>query len=315
MDFPRAVSVALATLVLAVLAPHGAGSSATTVGAEVFVESRYEQLLSMLPPSGLSTVAVVADPTSVLPSTAEHLVDRMSRDGFGDVRDGSLPRLVVFGPEHGFRGDGQAGTSGGGTPGSSYVDNRTNFTVYNCYGLNRTGLGSLVRSTGVDAIIFDIQDVGARFYTYIWTMYDLLGAAADASADRKRPSPGSLPFLILDRPNPLSGTVVRGPMNPTQSSFVGRANIPLMHGLTVGELGRLFWASFGSQDRETGFLLGECFNRAHARVDKRHGLGNTGLPWFWRRNMPRWTRSACTPDVPPGRHDHVGGSRHDPSVQ
>ncbi len=75
--------------------------------------------------------------------------------------------MAIFGPEHGFRGSAQAGGSEG-----SYVDERTGVPVYDLYGKDRDAIAQLFRQTGVDAVLFDIQDVGTRYYTYIWTMAD-----------------------------------------------------------------------------------------------------------------------------------------------
>ena len=279
------LSAAFALAVLLIMLDQTAITAArVTVGAEAFVEANYTQLLPGQGKKRIARVAVVADPTSVLPGTAEHLVDRMHRDGFGSER----MQLVVYGPEHGFRGDQQAGSGGSS---ESYVDNRTGFTVYNCYGLNRSGLASLIRKSHVDAIVFDIQDVGARFYTFIWTMYDLLGAASDVTFERDRilsetigeDAKLSFPFIVLDRPNPLSGTQVRGPMNPTHTSFVGRANIPLMHGLTVGELARLFQGEFLEPESR-------AVNVAVVRMQgwvRTMSWEQTGLPWIIASpNMP-----------------------------
>ena len=262
-------------------------ANVTTVGAEVLVANGYAALLPTGPAVRRpSRVAIVADPTSVLPSTAEHLVDRMWRDGFGSASS-HFPDLVVFGPEHGFRGDQQAGSGGGR---AKYVDNRTGFTVYNTYGLSRTALAQVIQNSRVDAILFDIQDVGSRFYTFIWTMYDLMGAAADAAAaawgDGGPRSP--FPFLVLDRPNPLSGLAVRGPMNPTQTSFVGRANIPLMHGLTVAELARLFWGEFLQSKNHSGANSLLNVTAVPMRNWTRDmSWEDTGLPWILASpNMP-----------------------------
>lgn len=136
-----------------------------------------------------------------------------------------LPLTALFGPEHGLNGTAQAGESESAT-----TDPETGLPVFDTYRRQGADLEALIEESGVDALIFDIQDIGTRFYTYIWTMYDCLQAAARTGRR----------FIVLDRPNPL-GRQVEGPMlQPGFESFVGRASIPIRHGLTVGELARLF---------------------------------------------------------------------------
>ena len=103
--------------------------------------------------------------------------------------------MAVFGPEHGFRGTAQAGDSEG-----NHVDPRTGLMVYDAYGATAEKLAGFYREARVETVVFDIQDVGARFYTYIWTMYAAMQAAVATGAR----------FVVLDRPNPVGGTA-RGP--------------------------------------------------------------------------------------------------------
>ena len=117
-----------------------------TLGAEAFVASGYAAV------RGFSSVGVIADPTSLLPLTAEHLVDRMHRDR------AAVNISCVFGPEHGFRGDQQAGSGE-----QTYTDPRTGLPVYNTYGVSGAPLTRLLELSGVDALVFDIQDVGSRW--------------------------------------------------------------------------------------------------------------------------------------------------------
>ncbi|MEV5962012.1 DUF1343 domain-containing protein [Kribbella sp. NPDC051952] len=134
--------------------------------------------------------------------------------------DAGLQLTALFGPEHGLRGTAQAGASE-----AEGVDPDTELPVFDTYRRKGRELDDLF--SGVDALLFDIQDIGTRFYTYIWTMYDCQQAAARLGK----------PFIVLDRPNPLGGVRVEGPvLEPGFESFVGRAPIPLRHGLTIGEL-------------------------------------------------------------------------------
>ncbi len=126
-------------------------------------------------------VGVVTNPTGVLRDQT-HIVDSM-------VAAGRAPK-AAFGPEHGFRGTAQAGGSEG-----DYLDPRTGIPVYDAYGADAGKLAGMFVKAGVDTVVFDIADVGARFYTYIWTMYTAMQAAAATGAE----------FVVLDRPNPIGG--------------------------------------------------------------------------------------------------------------
>jgi uncharacterized protein YbbC (DUF1343 family) len=163
-----------------------------------------------------SRIGVIANPTSV-DRQYRHLVDRMHADG---VTIGG-----VFGPEHGFRGSAQAGGSEG-----TGTDARTGLTVYDAYGATQATWASMFEAAGVRTVVFDIQDVGARFYTYIWTLYDSMAAAARLG----------LRYVVLDRPNPIGGTAYGPMMTAGFTSGVGRKEIVQQHGMTVGELARFY---------------------------------------------------------------------------
>ena len=146
-------------------------------------------------------VGVVSNPTGVLPSTLEHAVDVMhASNGAVDIR-------AVFGPEQGFRGVGQNSNPYGsydsdkenGSDGV-FTDQRTGLPVYDTYLKKGPELTAVLERSGVDVVAFDIQDVGARYYAYVWTLYDVMVAAAAA----KRP----ISVVVLDRPNPLGGEVL-----------------------------------------------------------------------------------------------------------
>jgi uncharacterized protein YbbC (DUF1343 family) len=132
--------------------------------------------------------------------------------------------VALFGPEHGI-----AAHCADGASISSAVDAHTGLPVYSLYGENKRPTAEMLR--GIDVLAFDIQDVGARFYTYIWTMSYVLEAAAEHH----------IPLIIFDRPNPITGHVCEGPiLEPGYESFVGRYLVPIRHGLTMGELAHLF---------------------------------------------------------------------------
>ncbi|MFJ3928080.1 exo-beta-N-acetylmuramidase NamZ domain-containing protein [Streptomyces sp. NPDC090022] len=196
-------------------------------------------------------VGVVTNPTGVT-ADARHLVDVLHADDRVDLR-------AVFGPEHGFRGTAQAGGSEGRS-----TDPATGLPVYDTYGKSGSALAQLFTAAGIDTVVFDIQDVGARFYTYVWTLYDVMRAAALAD----------LTVVVLDRPNPVGGRRAAGPvLEPAYASFVGREPIALAHGMTAAELARLF--------------NGEFLAAAPARLRtvaldgwrRESFFGATGLPW------------------------------------
>jgi uncharacterized protein YbbC (DUF1343 family) len=138
------------------------------------------------------------------------LVDTLKKRGV-DIK-------VIFGPEHGFRGDADAGEKIG-----NYIDSKTNIPVVSLYGSKEAP--SLQDLKNIDVLVFDIQDVGVRFYTYSITLFKVMQACADAK----------IPILILDRPNP-NANLIDGPIMETAfKSGVGANPIPIAHGLTMGE--------------------------------------------------------------------------------
>lgn len=193
-------------------------------------------------------IGVVTNPTGVL-SSLEHVVDAMQASGAVDV-------VAVFGPEHGFRGTSQAGGSEG-----DHRDPRTGLPVYDAYGADAAKLAEMFRKARVEQVVFDIADVGARFYTYIWTMYTAMQAAQQVGAG----------FLVLDRPNPIGGLVAGPRLDPRFASGVGVLPIVQQHGMTVGELARMF-------DR---VYLPEPLPQLNVvRVEGWKGrAADTGLPW------------------------------------
>ncbi|GAB4230003.1 MAG: DUF1343 domain-containing protein [Methyloligellaceae bacterium] len=131
--------------------------------------------------------------------------------------------VALFGPEHGLRGTGDASEKI-----AHGRDEKTGVPVYSLYGDTRQPTADMLR--GIDVLIFDIQDVGARFYTYISTMGLAMQVAAQAG----------IPFMVLDRPNPLGGVYMSGHLvTPENISFVSQYPIPLAHGMTAGELARM----------------------------------------------------------------------------
>ncbi|MGW6909362.1 exo-beta-N-acetylmuramidase NamZ family protein [Streptomyces sp. NPDC054940] len=195
-------------------------------------------------------VGIVTNPTGVT-RDVRHIVDVMHADERVNLR-------AVFGPEHGFRGTAQAGGSEG-----RYDDPATGLPVYDTYLKSGRPLADIFTTSGVDTVVFDIQDAGARFYTYIWTLYDCMEAAQLAG---KR-------FVVLDRPNPVTGRAAQGPvLHKEFATFVGRQPISQAHGMTVAELARLFNEEFLTTPvpletvRMTGWRRSDFFDAS-------------GLPW------------------------------------
>ncbi|MSV29155.1 MAG: DUF1343 domain-containing protein [Bryobacterales bacterium] len=156
-------------------------------------------------------------------------IDRDGRRNIDLMREAGVNLVGLFSPEHGI-----AGTEDHENVGNS-KDGKTGIPVYSLYsGPNRKLSEAMLR--GVDVLVFDIQDIGARFYTYAAT----LGNAMEVAAKLK------LPFYVLDRPNPVNGVTVEGPMlDADQTSFIGYVPMPLRHGMTIGELARFFNAERG----------------------------------------------------------------------
>ncbi len=194
--------------------PHGGGRRLRT-GFERLAADGYALLDGR-------RVGVVTNPTGIT-RDARHIVDVMHADDRVDL-------IAVFGPEHGFRGTAQAGGSEG-----RHDDPATGLPVYDTYLKSGQELADIFTASGVDTVVFDIQDVGARFYTYIWTLFDCMESARLAGVS----------FVVLDRPNPVTGRAALGPvLHEEFATFVGRKPVSQAHGMTVAELARLFNGEF-----------------------------------------------------------------------
>lgn len=196
--------------------------------------SRFELYLGLLKNK---RVATVVNQTSTIESV--HLVDTLRALGVNIVK--------VFAPEHGFRGDHSAGAII-----NNGKDNKTGLSVVSLYGKNKKPTSDML--VDVDVVVFDIQDVGVRFYTYISTMHYVMEACAEQGKK----------VIILDRPNP-NGFYIDGPiLQPEYKSFIGMHPIPIVHGLTVGELAGMIngekWLSGG---RTCDISVIPCVNYAH----------------------------------------------------
>jgi len=168
-----------------------------------------EQASRYLPLLKNKRVGLIVNQTSRVKK--QHLVDYLLNYG--------VKVKVIFAPEHGFRGDHDAGEKV-----ASGLDSQTGVKVYSIYGKNKKPSSDILKQ--VDVLVFDIQDVGVRYYTYISSLHYMMAASEK----------NNIPFIVLDRPNP-NGAYVDGPiLNKDFQSFVGMHEIPLLHGMTVGEL-------------------------------------------------------------------------------
>ena len=179
-------------------------------GKVVAGAGRFEQYLPFIQGK---RVGMVVNHTSVVGTGQTHLLDTLLKQHINVVK--------VFAPEHGFRGNADAGETV-----KDGKDSRTGVSIVSLYGNNKKPTAAQLKD--IDVILFDIQDVGARFYTYISTMYYVMEACAENNKE----------MIVLDRPNPCD--YVEGPiLKPAYRSFVGMLPIPVLHGCTIGELARM----------------------------------------------------------------------------
>lgn len=256
------VLAVLAVVLLVGCSGSDTGPSPVRSGAEVLAANGFETL------SG-RRVGVIVNHTARVDTV--HLVDRIAQAP--DVEIGA-----IFAPEHGFRG-----TAGAGEAIEGGRDPRTGAPIYSLYDdTRRPTPGEL---EGLDALVFDVQAVGARFYTYITTLGLAMQSAAEAG----------LPFVVLDRPNPLGGTYTSGfVLEPEHESFVGRYPIPVAYGLTIGELARYV--------RGEGLLPGvESLDLNVISVDgwsRDMQWPDTGLEWVPPSpNLPTWETALLYPGM------------------
>lgn len=203
-------------------------------------------------------VGLVAHPASV-DAALRHTIDRL-------IDDRRLRLTRLFAPEHGVRGEAQDMETV-----TESEDPRTGLPVVSLYGAAESSLRPTAEALeGLDAVIYDLQDVGSRYYTFVYTLSYVMEACAEAG----------IPVVVLDRPNPIGGSAIEGPvLDPAYASFVGRYPIPVRHGMTTAELATMFREAFGV--------------RADLRIvpltgwRRRQYFEDTGLPWVAPSpNMP-----------------------------
>lgn len=191
-------------------------------------------------------VGLVTQPAAVL-SDLTSCVDALRQAG--------VHLMALFGPEHGF-----GGAAADGLAVADAVDARTGLPVWSLYGPVKEPTAAML--AGVDVLVFDMQDVGVRFYTYLSTLYHLLRGAAKQGC----------PVIVLDRPNPIDGVTLEGPLvQPGYESFVGVAPVPIRHAMTLGELARYFCAEFAI-DADLTVVQMQGWRRSQ-------WFDETGLPW------------------------------------
>ncbi|QKY69993.1 exo-beta-N-acetylmuramidase NamZ domain-containing protein [Lentibacillus sp. CBA3610] len=208
-------------------------------------------------------VGIVTNYTG-LNSSFERTIDRLIDEGVNVTK--------LFAPEHGFYGVGQAGESV-----SDEVDPKTGIEIISLYGKNKQMAKHLLRD--IDTLILEIQDVGVRFYTYISTMFHVMKTAGNAG----------VPLVILDRPNPLGGTLVEGAgVENRYRSFVGQYDLPIRHGMTIGELAVLYKHE-NDLDADLHIVKVEGWDREWL-------FSNTDLNWVPpSQNIPNFTTSLIYP--------------------
>ena len=189
------------------------------------------------------SIGIVANQTSVIGDI--HLVDSLM-----SVKDAGILIRKVFCPEHGFRGEAEAGLII-----EDGTDAKTGLPVVSLYGSNRKPPAEVLED--LDLVIFDIQDVGARFYTYISTLFYVMQACAEQNKE----------LILLDRPNP-NGFYVDGPVLDTSfRSFVGMHAVPVVYGMTIGEYGQMIngegWLGRGL---ECDLTVIPCLNYDHTKL-------------------------------------------------
>ncbi len=230
---------------------RSAASARVIPGLEVLAARRFRPLAGR-------RVGLVANPTAVSRDLV-HAADLLHA-----AKGVSL--VALFGPEHGVRGDAQYMAAVGGDR-----DPRTGLPAHSLYGETRESLRpTRAQLEDLDVLVFDVQDVGARYYTYQATMMLCMEAAAEAGKA----------FVVLDRPNPIGGMLVEGPaLRPGFESFCGLHDLAVRHGMTVGELALLF-----REERRLDLDLEVVPCRGWSRW---MSFRDTGLPWILPSpNMP-----------------------------
>ena len=192
------------------------------LGNQIFRDNNYY----LLDPK--DRIAILTNPTGIFNDNLQHIVDTMHQESRTKY---DWEVVAILSPEHGFRGSSQAETGD-----TFYIDEYTHLPVFSAYEMSDSEINQLMTHLDVNKIIIDMADVGVRLYTFIWTMYKTMESTLEQP----------IQYIILDRPNPLGGNLIDGPMlNATCcESGYGRVPMPYIHGMTIGEIGNYFHSIF-----------------------------------------------------------------------
>ncbi len=233
------LSLMIACLVLTALAAPAQAKPKVSTGLDVMQRDGFEVLKGR-------KVGLITNHSGIN-AKGEHILDLMHASP-------NVELVAIFTPEHGIRGEADRGIDSG-------IDETTGLTIHSLYGKTRKPTDEMLQ--GIDTLVFDIQDIGARFYTYIGTLGECMKAASERG----------IKVYVLDRPNPLGGTDFDGPIQDDDlvGNFTAFMPMPTTHGMTVGEIALLFNGEYGiGCELEViqceGWVRGMMFDE-------------TGLPW------------------------------------
>lgn len=288
--FPLALGFIALALVSAACAPKTPSAPAIPPGStKLGIDALFESHLDLFRGKKVGLITNPSGINSRLVSTADLF-----------AKSGDIDLVALYGPEHGVRGNAQAGEY---VP--FFTDARYGLPVFSLYGqsmkpeagmlrdidaymrsfdttaVGKAPDGEMVR--GIDIMVYDIQDVGSRVYTYVSTMAYAMQACAESG----------IPFVVLDRPNPINGVDIEGTIldYPASSSPVGLYPVPARHGMTVGELARLFNDRFLSPKADLTVIPMKNWARAF-------WYDETGLPWVYPSpNMPTLDTATVYPGL------------------
>jgi uncharacterized protein YbbC (DUF1343 family) len=229
-----------------------AGADSVQAGVAVLLHDRLDLVRGR-------RVGLITNQTGVLEASDGRIVSDIDTL----YRHPDVNLVALFSPEHGIRGQAR-----GGEAITSTSDSATGLPIHSLYGATRVPTRAMLQ--GIDVLLFDIQDIGSRYYTYVWTMAHAMEAAAR----------DDITFVVLDRPDPIGGRLVQGNVQDSAHlTFVGLYPVPMRHGLTAGELARLLNDAYGIGARlevvpMKGWTRSEWYDE-------------TGLPWIVPSpNMP-----------------------------
>lgn len=218
---------------------HQPETERVIIGAEQLFDTNYFPLVEG------KKVGLLTNHTGILPN-GEHVIDLFNENP-------QVTLTLLFGPEHGLRGEKDHQVADG-------TDPKTGVPIISLYGKLRKPTPEMLEK--IDVLVFDIQDIGARFYTYIKTMLWMQEAAAE----------NHIPFIVLDRPNPIGGLYVDGPVEP----IAKHGEIPITHGMTVGELAQLF----NAYRKDQGLQPAQLTVVPMQNYQRSYWYDDTGLPWL-----------------------------------